>query len=59
MTDRPELPPGLTRRQFLEDVLDAMGDAGSIVHGGPDGTVAWEMTRAELLTELAAEMDRP
>jgi hypothetical protein len=59
MTDRPELPPGLTRRQFLEDLLDVMGDAGSIVHHGPDGTVELEVTRAELLTELAAEMDRP
>lgn len=59
MTDRPELPPGLTRRQFLEDVLDAMGDAGSVAHRGPDGRVEWEITRAELLTELAAGMDRP
>jgi hypothetical protein len=40
-----ELPPGLSRRQFLEDVLDAMGDADAIVwtepgrhrlHGAPD-----------------------
>ena len=57
MPNQPELPPGVTRRQFLEDVLDAMGDADSIVHRGPDGTTEWEVTRAQLLTELAAEMD--
>ena len=34
-----------------------MGDADSIVHRGPDGTTEWEVTRAELLVELAAEMD--
>jgi len=49
----------VSRRQFLEDVLDAMGDAGSVAHRGPDGRVEWEVTRAEILTELAAEMDRP
>ena len=55
----PTLPPGLTRRQFLEDVLDVLGDADSIVHYDADGTVAWEVTRYELLQQLAAEMDRP
>ena len=59
MTNPDRLPPGVSRRQFLEDVLDAMGDAGSVAHRGPDGQVEWEVTRAEILTELAAEMDRP
>jgi len=59
MTDPDGLPAGVSRRQFLEDVLDAMGDAGSVAHRGPDGRVEWEVTRGEILTELAAEMDRP
>ena len=59
MTDPDGLPAGVSRRQFLEDVLDAMGDAGSVAHRGPDGQVEWEVTRGEILTELAADMDRP
>ncbi len=59
MTSPDGLPPGVSRRQFLEDVLDVMGDAGSVAHRGPDGRIEWEVTRAEILTELAAEMDPP
>ncbi len=55
----PDGLPGVSRRQFLEDVLDVMGNAGSVAHRGPDGRIEWEVTRAEILTELAAEMDRP
>ncbi len=49
-----DLPGGITRRRFLEDVLDSMGDAQVIVLD--DGT---EVDRAALLTELAKEMDPP
>ena len=41
------------RRQFLDDVLDVMGDADRITL--PDGS---EVTRIDLLTALAEEMDR-
>ena len=47
------LPDGLSRRQFLEDVLDAMGDVEAIDLG--DGT---EIHRTELWRELAKELDR-
>ena len=51
------LPPGLTRRQFLEDLLDAMGDADAVVfHRDPDGT-EYGITRGDLLAALAEEMD--
>lgn len=43
----------MSRRQFLEDVLDAMGDAQVIDFG--DGT---EVRRDDLLAALAEEMDR-
>lgn len=46
------LPPGLSRRQFLEDVLDAMGDADSILF--PDRST---VTRVHLLEALAEEME--
>ena len=45
--------PYAPRRQFLEDVLDVMGDADRITL--PDGS---EVTRIDLLTALAEEMDR-
>lgn len=52
----PALPPGVTRRQFLEDVLDVMGDADTIVHTDPDGT-GWTIRRADLLAALVEEMN--
>jgi len=49
-------PPGLTRRQFLEDVLDVMGDADRIYHIDADGNEVVVATRLDILTMLAAEM---
>ncbi|WP_445186773.1 hypothetical protein ACTXG6_06060 [Pseudonocardia sp. Cha107L01] len=46
------LPPGLSRRQFLEDVLDVLGDKDAVLF--PDGST---VTRMQLLEALAKEMD--
>lgn len=49
-------PPGLPRRQFLEDVLEVMGDADRIYHIDADGNEVVVATRLDILTMLAAEM---
>lgn len=59
MNDVPGLPPGVTRRQFIEDVLDVMGDAQVIYEAGPDGRPVIMVRRSDLLTALAAEMGPP
>jgi len=52
-------PPGVTRRQFLEDVLDVMGDANRIVHTRPDGTVEWTIHRDAIVAALTEELGPP
>jgi hypothetical protein len=51
------LPPGLTPRQFLEDVLDAMGDADRIYDLDERGDEVTVITRVEILDALAEMMD--
>ena len=56
MSDTAGLPPGVTRRQFLEDVLDVMGDADVIYEDGPDGRPQIMARRIDLLNALTREM---
>ncbi|MCD2193553.1 hypothetical protein LQ327_09170 [Actinomycetospora endophytica] len=51
MTNEAGLPPGVSRRQFLEDLLDALGDADAFELN--DGSV---ITRLDLMNALAKEM---
>lgn len=56
MSEVPQLPPGVSRRQFLEDVLDVTGDADVIYEHGPGGGPQLAVRRIDLINALAQEM---
>ena len=56
MSEASRLPPGVSRRQFLEDVLDVMGDADAVYENDADGRPALVISRADLVAALAEEL---